>query len=183
VADDRVTLRELEWQIAWNLRGNPAHSAFVEEASRWIGVALPLESNTTAGRTGVTVLWLGPRSWLIVSQHDVIGVDFDVARAALNAAGGALFDLTASYVGWKITGPHAARVLNRGCPLDFHPLAFAPGTCAQSVLGHVNALYYRPGEAEEFVVVVARSFAVDAWQALCAAAATDGYRVAPRASF
>jgi len=183
VADARITLCEVEWNIAWNLRGDPAQSAFVAESLRLIGIGLPLEPNTTAHRAGATLLWLGPRSWLVVFQRDVIDGGFDATRADLNRAGGSLFDLSSSYVGWKVTGPEVARVLNRGCPLDFHHNTFRAGACAQSMLGHVNALYYRPAEAVEFIVMVARSFAIDAWQALCAAAATEGYRVGPRAPF
>jgi sarcosine oxidase subunit gamma len=181
VADDRITLAEVEWALAWNVRGNEAQTAFVSEAARLLGVALPLEPNTTTRRNGATVLWLGPRSWLVVLQLDAIGDDFDATRAAFNAAGGALFDLSSSYVGWRVSGPGTARMLNRSCPLDLDLPAFAAGACAQSMLGHVNALYYRPREAAEFIVIVARSFAVDAWENLCAAAATDGYRVGPRA--
>ena len=183
VADELIMLAELEWILVRNVRGDPMQPTFVSEAARLIGVPLPIEPNTTMRCSGVIVLWLGPKSWLAVFERDAIAADFDATRATLNAAGGALFDVSSSYVGWKVSGPDTARMLNRSCPLDFHRHAFAPGACAQSLLGHVNALYYRPSEADEFVVIVARSFAVDAWENLCAAAATDGYRVGPRAGF
>ena len=82
-----------------------------------------------------------------------------------------------------MSGTAAARVLNRMCPLDLHPRAFAAGRCAQSLLGHVNALFCRPDESATFLVMVARSLAADAWRDLCAAAATDGYRVAAAGPF
>ena len=183
MADDRITLAEVEWALAWNVRGNAEQAAFASEAARLLGVALPLEPNTTTRRRGATVLWLGPESWLTVLQRDADGDDFYAMRRAFNAAGGALFDLSSTYVGWRISGPDATRMLNRNCPLDFHPRTFTAGACAQSMLGHVNALYYRPGESAEFIIIVARSFAIDAWENLCAAATTDGYRVGPRSGF
>jgi sarcosine oxidase subunit gamma len=177
VADEAVTLFELEWTIAWNVRGDPSRSRFASETSRLLGVALPLEPNTTTRRSGTTLLWLGPRSWLLVADRDAVGHDFDASRAMLNAADGALFDLSAAYVGWKVSGPDAPRILNRSCPLDFHPKVFLAGACAQSVLDHINALYYRPSEANAFCVVVARSLAPDAWHTLCESAKTDGFRI------
>ena len=183
VSDERITLCELEWTLVWNVRGDPAQSAFAVEAERLLGVALPLEPNTTAHRAGAAALWVGPRSWLLVAETEAMRNDFDAARAALNVVGGALFDVSASYVAWKVSGPGAARVLNRSCPLDFHPRTFFAGSCAQSTLGHINALLYRPREAAEFIVVVACSFAVDAWRELCVSAETDGYRIGPRARF
>jgi sarcosine oxidase, subunit gamma len=85
--------------------------------------------------------------------------DFETQRKALNAAGGALFDLSASCVAWMVSGEGAYRALSRGCPLDLDPHAIPAGRCAQSMLGHVNALLHRPGEQVAFMVMVPRSFA------------------------
>jgi heterotetrameric sarcosine oxidase gamma subunit len=85
-------------------------------------------------------------------------------------------------VAYAVTGARAAALLAARCPLDFHVGAFPVGTCAQSLLGHVGALYYRR-DAEDFVVMVARSYARDAWDALCVSAAAGGYDVAPPAMF
>ena len=74
-------------------------------------------------------------------------------------------------------------MLNCGCPLDLHPRVLRPGDCAQSLLGHVNALFYRPDERSAFIVMVARSFAADAWEQLETYASTDGYRIGPPGAF
>jgi sarcosine oxidase subunit gamma len=79
-------------------------------------------------------------------------------------------------VAWSIGGPGAATVLATGCPLDFHARAFAPGTCAQSLFAHVNALILRRANGD-FTLLVARSFARDIGATLCAAAAQHGYEI------
>jgi sarcosine oxidase subunit gamma len=170
-----ITFSLIEPALAWNVRGDPARPEFAAAVLRTLGVELPLTPNTVASGDEAAMLWLGPRSWLLVSTSSERD-DFDAARIALSAAGGALFDVSASYVGWTMAGPAAARVLSRMCPLDFHPRAFDESRCAQSVLGHVGALYWRLRDARGFNVLVARSFAADAWHALCTAAATEGYR-------
>ena len=175
MSEATVTLSPIELEFAWNARGDPARPAFVAAAARTLGVELPLAPNEVASGDEVTRLWLGPRSWLLVSTSSKRD-DFDSARIALNAAGGALFDVSASYVGWTIKGLAAGRVLNRMCPLDFYPRAFGAGRCAQSVLGHIGALFWRPPGVPGFNVLVARSFAGDAWHALCVSVETEGYR-------
>ena len=177
VSDNGVTLGEVSFGLAWGVRGNPAQSSFVSEAERLLGVPLPLQPNTSAQRAGNTVLSLGPKSWLLVAGPTSSPEHFNATRVALNAVGGALFDVSASCVGWVIAGAGAARVLNRRCPLDFHPSLFPAGRCAQSMLGHINALFYKVDERPAFIVMVARSLAVDAWRDLCASAETDGYSV------
>jgi sarcosine oxidase subunit gamma len=156
---------------AWNVQGDPSRSAFRDEVSRQLRVALPPLPNTTARGDRVTAFWLGPPSWLIVA--DVPGsplTGFVDKRNALNAVGGALFDLSASRVAYRVVGPHATAILASGCPLDLHPRAFRAGGCAQSLFGRVNALLYKVDNAPTFVVMVARSFARDVRQALGAAA-------------
>ncbi len=109
--------------------------------------------------------------------------DFAGARDALNAAGGALFDVSASRVAYVIDGSRAVDVLAAGCPLDFDPRVFGAGQCRQSLYGRVPALFYRHGETPACTMLVARSFARDVWHSLCATAAPYGYTVRATSQF
>lgn len=177
-----VTIMETPIATAWNVQGDLARPGFVD-AVRALGVALPQAPNSISASDAVSALWLGPTSWLLVAGGASPLDDFTANRDAINAAGGALFDLTASRVAWTVAGPLATTVLATGCPLDFHPRAFAAGTCAQSVLWHMNALIVKRDEAPAFTVMVARSLARDAWHALCHAAAQHGYEIAAATAY
>ncbi len=169
---DRSMISEAAIAAAWNVQGDPARADFIDEVLRQFLVALPVSPNATARSDGLTAFWLGPRSWLLVA--DLPGstlTGFTAKRNAVNAVGGALFDLSASRVAYRVTGPDAPAILASGCPLDLHARAFRAGACAQSVFGHVNALFYKADDAPTFVVMVARSFARDVRQALGAVAA------------
>jgi sarcosine oxidase, subunit gamma len=170
-----VTFVEVTIASAWNVQGKLERGALASEAHRLFGVSLPAAPNTFARNDSLTALWLGPQSWLLVARGNRSLADFDSHRDLLNAAGGALFDVGASRVAWTISGPRAETVLAKSCPLDFHPRRFPSGTCAQSLLGHVNALFAK--DADAFTVMVARSFARDVWHSLCESAAQYGYEV------
>jgi sarcosine oxidase subunit gamma len=149
---ERNTLSEATIAVAWNVQGDV----------RAVGdITLPAKPNTVTG----TAFWLGPRSWLVFAPID--------ANAVLEA-GGAAFDLSASRVAYRLSGPDASTILAKHCPLDFDGSVFAPGTCAQSLFGQVNALYYRHAATEAFTVFVARSFAHDVAHHLRASAAQYG---------
>lgn len=182
-AGSGVTLAEATIASAWNVQGDPARSALIDETRRLFDITLPLAPNTTTRSDKLTALWLGPESWLLAAGAASALVDYPAKRDALNAAGGALFDVSASRVAWTISGPRAADVLAKGCPLDFHPRAFAAGTCAQSVFGHVSVLIDKRDDGPTFTVMVARSFARDVWHALCEASAQYGYEVLAPAPF
>ena len=178
-----VTLTETTFAGAWNVQGDARRPDFVGTVRRMFDVTLPVAPNTSARTQSLTALWLGPASWLLVAAGKAAWVDFDARRDALNAVGGALFDVTASRVAWTVAGAHAATVLAKGCPLDFHPRAFAEGACAQSLFGHMNALVYRRATAPAFTLLVARSVSRDVWLALCKSAAPYGYEVLPARFF
>lgn len=175
-----IVLGEATIATAWNVQGDATSSSFAEVAQQLAGIALPITANAGAKGDGVTALWLGPASWLLIAGAAPLA-DFVRWRSALNGAGGALFDVSASRVAYVVAGSRAADVLTSGCPLDFHPRAFGASECRQSLFGRVPALFYRHDAAPACTVLVARSFARDVWQTLCSAAAQYGYTVtAPR---
>ena len=178
-----VTFAVATIAAAWNVQSDPSRATFADNVRQSLGIVLPVVPNTITKTDAVSALWLGPTSWLLVAAGASRLVDFNARRDAFNATGSALFDLSASRVAWTIAGAHAATVLAKGCPLDFHPPAFAAGTCAQSVLGHVNTLFVRADEAPEFTVMVERSYARDVWQTLCVSAAQYGYDILPPAPY
>jgi sarcosine oxidase subunit gamma len=160
---------------AWNVQG----AGVVPTASELFGVQMPEAPNTITSAREASALWLGPGSWLVVSGGAPLD-GFEAKRDVINAAGGALFDVSAGRVAYALAGARAIDVLAAGCPLDFHPLAFAPRCCVQSVYGRVSALVVRPRDEGAFVIMVARSFGRDVWHGLISAAAEwGGYEVCP----
>jgi sarcosine oxidase subunit gamma len=172
---------------AWNLQGDPARASIVAAVQRLLGVALPVIPNTARRAESLLALWTGPRSWLLIESGSSVGpaalLDFDAKRDALNAAGGALFDISASRIAFTLRGARAGSVLASSCPLDFDSRVFLPGNCAQSVFGRSSALYYRHEATPGFTIMVSRSLAADVWRALCITAASDGYDVGLPAAF
>jgi len=176
-AGSLVFLSEATIATAWNVQGSANSSPLRAEVQRIAGVALPSAPNTTSQGAGVIALWLGPQSWLLVAADAAAFGNFAGARDALNAAGGALFDVSASRIAYVIEGPRAVDVLAAGCPLDFDPRLFGAGQCRQSLYGRVPAMFYRQATTPACTVLVARSFARDTWHSLCTAAAPYGYTV------
>lgn len=179
-ATTQLTLRETTLAAAWNLQGDPRNPLFIEQVRRSFGMTLPTAPNTMRQANRLTAMWLGPTSWLLVAGGALSAAPaltgFATQRDAVNGAGGALFDVSAARVAWTLSGPCAGTVLASACPLDFHLRAFAAGTCAQSLFGHVGALLCRLAE-DEFVLFVARSLARHVVSVLDGAGAQHGYDV------
>jgi len=118
------------------------------------GVALPAapcRAETSAGRSA---LWLGPDEWLLLSDN----TDPAALDQALQDQPAALVDVSHRTLFLKLSGPHAARTINCGCPLDLDLAQFPVGMCTRTVLGKVEIILWRTGP-EEFQIGVWRSFA------------------------
>lgn len=182
----RLSLRETTLTAAWNLQGKPSNAQFMEQVRLLFGVCLPLAVNTAVDTDMLSAIWLGPASWLLLSGRPLSAdhplTNITAKRDAANALGGALFDVSNSRAAWTLCGPRAATVLSSACPLDFHQRAFPDASCAQSLFGRTNALFYRRVKGD-FTMFVARSFARDVWSTLCLASAQHGYEVREAAPF
>lgn len=140
-----------------NLRGNPQDQAFRRSAEAALGQELPIAANTIS-EGDLTICWLGPDEWLILTAADAASELVDALNDALAGQHFAVNNLSGGQLAVRLAGKNVRETLAKGCTLDFHPSVFAPGMCAQSGLAKANVLLVRPGDKDEFLVVVRRSF-------------------------
>lgn len=165
-----VALAERPFPVIVNLRGDPAELGEAFEAE--FGFNLPTVPNTTAGGGELSALWLGPDEWWITAA----GPDYfagprlaERLRRALAGVFHAVTDVSESRTRIRVSGPQARALLQKGCPLDLHPRAFAPGACAQSLIAKAGVvLRALPGASgadsePDFEILVLRSYAEYLW--------------------
>jgi sarcosine oxidase, subunit gamma len=103
-------------------------------------------------------LWLGPDEYLL------LGADEDAQDSAAQALERALRDIPHALVNighrqfaLEVSGPHAATILNGGCPLDLDLGEFPVGMCTRTAFAKADIVLWRTGE-DSFHVEVWRSF-------------------------
>jgi sarcosine oxidase subunit gamma len=163
-------LGEIRFRAMLNLRGDPGVAEFLRAAETASGAVLPVVPNTVARADGMTVLWLGPDEWLIVSAPGSEAALEAKLADAVGPQGGCVTDVGESRTIILVSGPRARDVLAKGCPLDLHPSAFGETACAQSLVGPVGVALCRapagPADPPRFELIVLRSFADFLWRFL-----------------
>ena len=143
-----------------------------------LSLDLPPPGRVT-GSADRTALWLQPGSWLVKAP----GEQRDSLPAALgqSVAGiAAVVDQSHGRCLFELSGAHARDVLARLCRLDLHDRAFAPGSSAATLVGHVSCLLYRDeAPVASFRLIVGSTFAEWLLDELQAAAASHGWNFQP----
>ena len=160
-----------------NLRGDSTHSGFLTGVQRVTGVELPVIPNTVVRSGGLCCHWLGPDEWLMTVKKPEVSIMQDLEHS-LSGLHIAVTDLTGGQSLLGVGGRQSRDVLSAACTLDLHADAFAPGSCAQTILAHSNVLitpaFQSSGDCV-FEVLVRRSYADHLIRWLMDAAHEDGF--------
>ena len=118
---------------------------------------LPLEPNTAWEDGPRAALWLGPDEWLILGPPHAgseIAAELETALAEVHRS---VVDLSGNRVAIELGGPGRFELLSKGCPIDLHPLAWAAGMCAQTLLAKAQVILHE--RADTTGILVRASFA------------------------
>lgn len=151
-----VSLREIPFRTMIGIRvvvGSPA-AAGLQAA---LGVELPTGCGAVSHTDGLAALWLSPDEFLVLGEQDPTTWTAGLAEA-LGGAPGSVTDLSANRTCFELSGPSARAVLEKGCPLDLHPRAFALGSAYVTTVGPVPVIVWKTGE-QTFEVFPRSSFA------------------------
>ena len=171
-----VALAERPHRGMVNLRLDPSDETAMNAFAEAFGFALPVQPNTSAGNGEASALWLGPDEWWLVVPGPGPEAGPELAaklRAALADGFAAVTEVGEGRTCIRIAGPKARALLQKGCPLDFHPRAFGAGACAQTILAKATVAIHLSAdesaadesvaEGPAFEVYVLRSFAEYLW--------------------
>ena len=139
-----------------------------------IGQELPILPNTVLPNTGTnpgnSVLWLGPRKWLIILEQGNTRETHKRLETALTGIPCLVSEVSDSRTGIAVSGVQARALLAKICALDLDDQSFGPGHCAQTLLVRVPLLLCQVDEQPAFHLYVDRSVARYAWDWLSDAA-------------
>ena len=110
------------------VRVDPGSAAAARIETR-LGAPLPTAVRTQPPATASSVLWLGPGRVLVVSPDEAAGpLAAELRRGARRTTRARWSTCRPTAPRSSSRGPSARAVLEKGCPLDLHPRAFAAGT-------------------------------------------------------
>jgi sarcosine oxidase, subunit gamma len=134
-------------------------------AGRTFGIILPREACRAAVAGNRAALWLGPDEWLLLAEEGDAEAIFGEIETALAGMHHSCVDVSHRSCGVTVRGPHAAAVINHGCPLDLSEALFPDGMCTRTVFEKAEIILWRV-EKHAYHVEVERSYAPYVWNML-----------------
>ncbi len=175
-AEGQLILAELTPPGQVNLRCDAQDPRAARAVGGVLQCLLPVNANTVQSAAEVTVLWLGPDEWLILTAPGQEGALIARLREALGGLHAAVTDVTGNRALLRLSGPQARETLLKGCTLDLHPRGFRPGQCAQTLLARAGIILHQRDDAPTYDILPRRSFAEYVWLWLSDAMAEYGGR-------
>jgi sarcosine oxidase subunit gamma len=150
-----VRIREVAFLTMVGVRSVPG-SVAAARIETCLGAPLPSTCGSVTTGDGVSVLWLSPDEFLVISAEQPAELTPRLVEALGDEPGSAT-DLSANRTTFELAGSAARAVLEKGCPLDLHPRTFEVGTAYATLIGSVPVVLWK--------------------------VADDLYRILPRSSF
>ncbi len=147
-------LRLLPPLARFSFRGNAAAQSAAGAA---FGVAFPAVACRAATSGNRAALWLGPDEQLLLAPVAEGPTVRSVLAAALVDLPHSLVDVSQRQGALELRGPHAAWLLNGGCPLDLDARVFPAGMCTRTVFAKTEIVLWRTA-TDVIHVEVGRSF-------------------------
>lgn len=116
----------------------------------------PPGASVTAPRDGARLLRLAPDLAFVLFERATPDAEAAVAAHLGDAA--YLTDQTDTWCALELSGPTSRAALERICPIDLHPRAFAEGDVARTAMEHLSVIVLRTGR-DSFLLLSASSSA------------------------
>lgn len=158
IADAGIVMREDKLRGHLNLRGNPADQAFTETVAKVLGVALPLQANTSAEIDSTRIFWLAPDEWLLLvaaGTQDQVEADL---RSALMGQHFAITDISSGQTLVNLAGAKLDELMMKSTVYDCHSSHFPVGKVVQTTFAKTGATICKCNDGS-FDLVIRRSFA------------------------
>jgi heterotetrameric sarcosine oxidase gamma subunit len=137
------------------------------------GIELPSAPCTSTTADRVSVLWLGPSEWMVITLDGEEKRLLTTIETALAGIHHQTVEVSNYYTAIRVGGTCRRDMLMKLTTLDLHPRSFPEGAVKGSIFGRVPATLFRPpGEyagGDNFELIIRWSHADYLWCLLAAA--------------
>jgi len=165
---DNFSMKEKTPIAKINLRGNLNNIEFVTNAEKILEMPLPKRAGDTSAKEKITLLWLGPNEWVLVSNFEIAKETniYELEQVLFDGISkpnlGAVTNVTDHFTIFSLSGTNIFKILCKGCPYDFESKNFSDNKAVRTIINHIDVTIHRKNK-NNIDLYVRRSFANYLW--------------------
>ena len=144
-----VTIEELSLTGKINIRGKSSDKEFMKNIGSALNLVLPIEPNVRIFNNNISIMWLGPNEWLVITPENEKDGIISLLKSNLNPQKTAITDVSFNRVVLRLEGEKVFTLLSKFLVANLEKILKTNFSVAQSIFIKIPVLFVRNNTDEE----------------------------------
>ena len=144
-----VTIEELSLSGKINIRGKSSDKEFMKNIGSALNLVLPIEPNVRIFNNNISIMWLGPNEWLVITPENEKGGIISLLNSNLNPQKTAITDVSFNRTILRLEGEKVFTLLSKFLVANLEKILKTNFSVAQTIFIKIPVLFVRNNTDEE----------------------------------
>ena len=148
---NRVTIEELSLSGKINIRGKSSDKEFMKNIGSALNLVLPIEPNVRIFNNNISIMWLGPNEWLVITPENEKDGIISLLKSNLNPQKTAITDVSFNRTILRLEGEKVFTLLSKFLVANLEKILKTNFSVAQTIFIKIPVLFVRNNTDEESI--------------------------------
>ena len=144
-----VTIEEKALSGKINIRGKSSDKEFMKNIGSVLNLVLPIEPNVRIFNNNISIMWLGPNEWLVITPENEKDGIISLLKSNLNPQKTAITDVSFNRTILQLQGEKVFTLLSKFLVANLEKILKTNFSVAQTIFIKIPVLFVRNNTDEE----------------------------------
>ena len=144
-----VTIEELSLSGKINIRGKSSDKEFMKNIGSALNLVLPIEPNVRIFNNNISIMWLGPNEWLVITPENEKDGIISLLKSNLNPQKTAITDVSFNRTILRLEGEKVYTLLSKFLVANLEKILKTNFSVTQTIFIKIPVLFVRNNTDEE----------------------------------
>ena len=144
-----VTIEELSLSGKINIRGKSSDKEFMKNIGSALNLVLPIEPNVRIFNNNISIMWLGPNEWLVITPENEKDGIISLLKSNLNPQKTAITDVSFNRTILRLEGEKVFTLLSKFLVANLEKILKTNFSVAQTIFIKIPVLFVRNNTNKE----------------------------------
>ena len=144
-----VTIEETKLSGKINIRGKSLDKEFMKNIGSVLNLVLPIEPNVRIYNNNISIMWLGPNEWLVITPENEKNKIISLLESKLNPEKTAITDVSFNRTVLRLEGKQVFTLLSKFLVANLEKILETNFSVAQTIFLKIPVLFIRNNTNKE----------------------------------